>query len=196
MKRSNTSVKLDRLPACCLQTTPTSNVRSIAILRRFVVITISVFYFAIVAAAESNRGERISSTSEFGIDVIGSATNDFPRVIFLDVMTFGDKQSWQAVKSLANLLEMPVGRFNLKFDPTPGMSVGDAVAEKTLMNINKTWGEANTKGLIVLFMAGNNQFLKALEVGKLYGHKMNNISDIAVANEAPIEQRIAWFKES
>lgn len=165
-------------------------------LTRFVVITMSVFYFAIAVAAESNSVDKTSSTSAFGVDVTDSATNDFPRVIFLDGMTFGDKQSWQAVKSLANLLEIPVGRFNIKFDPTPGMSVSDAVAEKALMNINKTWGAANTKGLIVLFMAGNNQFLRALEVGKIYGHKMNSISVIAVANETPIEQRIAWFKES
>jgi hypothetical protein len=166
------------------------------VLRRFVVIAMSVFYFAIAVAAESNSGERTSSASAFGVDVTDSATNDFPRVIFLDGMTFGDKQSWQAVKSLANLLEMPVGRFNIRFDPTPSMNASDAVAEKALMNIDKTWGAANAKGLIILFMAGNSQFLKALEVGKIYGHRINNISIIAVANETPIEQRIAWFKES
>lgn len=170
--------------------------RSIAVLKRFVVFAMSLFFFAFVMATESNSGTRKSNTPEFGVDVTDSPTNDFPKVIFIDGMTFGDKQSWQAVESLANLLEMPVGRFSLKFNPTPGINVSDALAEKFLRNINKRWEEANTNGLVILFMAGNNQFLKALEVGKMYGRKMNNISVISIANETSIEERIAWFKES
>ncbi|MBS1230693.1 MAG: hypothetical protein H6R17_3970 [Proteobacteria bacterium] len=76
------------------------------------------------------------------------------------------------------------------------MTASDVLVEKVLRDINKSWGEANTRGLIVLFMVGNNQLIKALEVGKLYDHKIPNISFIAVANLVSIEQRIAWYKES
>ncbi len=164
-------------------------------LRQLIVIAMSLFYFSTVIGAEPDSHDNTHNTSVFGVDVKNAST-DFPRVIFQDGMTFGDKQSWQAVESLANMVEMPVGRLNIKFDPTPGMTMSDAVAEKTLRDINKRWEMAKTKGVIILFMAGNNQLIKALEVGKLYGHKMDNISFVAVANLITTEQRIAWLKES
>jgi hypothetical protein len=167
----------------------------IAMLRQLIVFAMSLFYLSTLMGAELDSRDNITKTSVFGVDV-KNATSDFPRVIFQDGMTFGDKQSWQAVESLANLVEMPVGRFNIKFDPTPGMTMSDAVAEKALRDINKRWEMANTKGVIVLFMAGNNQLIKALEVGKLYDHKIDNISFVAVANLITTEQRIAWLKES
>lgn len=170
-------------------------VRSITMLKQLIVISISLFCFSAVASAESVSGDSAFHTSVFGVDVKNSS-NIFPRVIFLDGMTFGDKQSWLAVDALSSLVGMPVGRFNIKFDPTPGMTVSDVVVEKTLRGINKSWEEANVKGLIVLFLAGNNQVIKALEVGKLYNHKLDNISFVAVANLVPTEQRIDWFNES
>ncbi len=143
---------------------------------------------------ESGKNEKKCVTvADFNTKTVGGS---FPKVVLIDGGTFGNTQSLDAAKTLSKIIETSVGRFDISFNPAQGMTLSDALTESCLDSINKSWAGNSMSGLLILFMDGNNQFIKVVEVGKLYDKKYSSLSVIAVANDISIEKRIDLLKDS
>lgn len=131
--------------------------------------------------------EESKYSSELGIKY--DKSKGFPIVIFQDGLFFGEARALQCAEALSSRYLLPTGIVELKHNnSSPGMTVADALLEKTYRHLDELWGANNQRGLLVLYMGGATQFERAVRVGKLYGRKYENFRVIPVEEAITPEQ--------
>ncbi|QOG12454.1 hypothetical protein [Arcobacter sp. FWKO B] len=135
--------------------------------------------------------------SEFGVDYLKD--KPFPTVFFQDAMIFDKNQSWELSQKIAKMINSPVGRINIAtgdYLASESLTTEDVLLNRTYEYINQKLQQEDKKGVLILFMTANNQFVRALKVAKLNNVKYENLKIMYFANDWSIEQRIGSFEQS